>query len=103
MPAEPLTLPEREEIRAGIERGDPLSGVALQLGRHRCTVSTEVARNGGRELYRAVSAQARADAVRSGPKAPGFESDRALAAHVEARLGAKDSPMTISVELARGV
>ena len=102
MPAEPLTLPEREEIRAGIERGDPLVAVALRLGRHRCTVSAEVTRNGGRDRYRAVAAQARADAQRARPKATRFESDPVLAGHVEARLEAKDSPMTISIELARG-
>jgi len=61
MPAQPLTLPEREEIRAGIERGDPLTAMAVALGRHRCTISAEVSRNGGRSSYRAAAAQTRAD------------------------------------------
>ncbi len=65
MPAEPLTSPEREEIRAGIERHEPLTSIAERLGRHRCTVSAEVARNGGRDHYRAVAAQERADACRA--------------------------------------
>lgn len=102
MPAVPLTLWEREEIRAGIERGDPLVGIARRLGRHRCTISAEVTRNGGRAAYRAVVAQERADRVRARPKVAVLAADPVLAAHVEARLVAKDSPMTISIELARG-
>jgi len=48
MPASPLTACEREEIRAGIERCEPLTVIARDIGRHRCTVSAEVNRNGGR-------------------------------------------------------
>lgn len=101
MPAQPLVLSEREEIRAGIERGDPLGAIAVRLGRHRCTISEEVARNGGRRAYRATGAQQRAEAQRGRPKETRLEAHPALAAHVEARLRAKDSPMTIAVELAR--
>jgi IS30 family transposase len=103
MPAVPLSLPEREEIRAGIERGESITVIAQGLGRHRCTISAEVARNGGRNAYRATDAQARADVQRARPKIPILVARPALAAHVEARLRAKDSPMTIAVELARGV
>ena len=51
----------------------------------------------------ATAAQARADSERVRPKTPLLVADTALAEHVEARLRAKDSPMTISIELARGV
>jgi IS30 family transposase len=102
VPAAPLTLCEREEIRAGIERGDPLVCIADRLGRHRCTISAEVRRNGGRDRYRAVSAQTRADGALARPKEPKLAVDKGLAAQVTARLKAKDSPMTISIELARG-
>ncbi len=103
MPSDPLTLSEREEIRAGIERGDTDAAIGLVLGRHRCTMTAEVGRNGGRGTYRAVEAQVRADAARARPKVRCLVADPMLAAHVTARLKAKDSPMTISVELARGV
>jgi IS30 family transposase len=103
MPAMPLRLFEREEIRAGIERGDSISAVAARLGRHRCTISAEVSRNGGPGAYRATAAQTRADAERARPKTPILVARPELAAHVEGRLRAKDSPMTIAVELAQGV
>jgi len=102
MPARPLTAPEREEIRAGIERGETDSEIALRLDRHRTTINAEINRNSGRHGYSAVAAQARADAARARPKRAKLEADPVLAAHVTERLEAKDSPMTISVELARG-
>lgn len=103
MPARPLTLHEREEIRAGIERRDPDGVIAAVLGRHRCTINAELRRNGGRSRYRAMDAQRRAESALSRPKVPKLVADRALAGHVARRLKAKDSPMTISIELARGV
>jgi transposase, IS30 family len=103
MPAHPLTASEREEIRAGIERNETDKAIGERLGRHRCTISEEINRNGGREAYSATAAQARAEAQRHRPKAPKLVADPVLAAHVTARLKAKDSPMTISKELARGV
>lgn len=102
MPAEPLTAPEREEIRAGIERTETDGQIGLRLGRHRTTINAEITRNGGRALYSATAAQTRADAQRARPKAPKLVKDPALGAHVTARLEAKDSPMTISIELDRG-
>ena len=103
MPARPLTLRERVEIRVGIERGDSDHVIGEALGRHRCTVNAEICRNGGRSVYCATDAQRRADQQRSRPKVPKLVGDRELAAHVTKRLKAKDSPMTISIELARGV
>jgi IS30 family transposase len=103
MPSCPLTLLDREEIRVGIERDETDGVIAARLGRHRCTVNAEIGRNGGRGRYSAVRAQARADEQRARPKVPKLIGDSALAAHVTERLEAKDSPMTISIELARGV
>lgn len=103
MPANPLTAFEREEIRCGIDAGVTDGEIAERLGRHRCTINAEISCNGGRRLYSATAGHARAQTRRCRPKAPKLVADRALAAHVTQRLKAKDSPMTISIELARGV
>lgn len=103
MPARPLLLREREEIRCGIVRGETVTSIADRIGRHRCTVSAEISRNGGRDAYRPYRAQDRAVSCRKRPKSRLFERHPELAAHVAARLEAKDSPMTIAVELANGI
>lgn len=103
MPANPLSLREREEIRYGLGRGETITAIAGRLGRHRCTISAEISRNGGRDRYRAFAAHDRAAACRKRPKRRLLERHPELATHVAGRLWAKDSPMTISIELARGL
>ena len=78
MPAQPLSAPEREEIRAGIERCETDSVIAGRLGRHRATINAEINRNGGRARYTATAAQTRADSSRARPKATRFDADPAL-------------------------
>ncbi len=102
MPANPLVLGEREEIRAGIERGDTITQIAVDLDRSRSAVSEEVNRNGGRDHYKAVDAQKRADTQRRRPKPFRLAQDKQLARHVQNRLAVKDSPETITTELANG-
>jgi IS30 family transposase len=98
-----LSLDEREEIAVGIARGWSGRQIADGLGRDPSVVNREIARNGGRWKYRASKAHQRAVTQRCRPKPTKLEADPALAAHVAQRLGLKDSPMTISIELARGV
>ena len=103
MPANPLTASDREQIRAGIERGDSDACIARGLGRHRSTIGREIACNGGRAAYTATKAQVRADKARLRPKAPMLVAEPELAWQVTKRLVAGDSPMTISIELAQGL
>lgn len=51
-----LSLVEREEVSRGIAAGDTLRTIARALNRAPSTVSQEVSRHGGRELYRAAEA-----------------------------------------------
>jgi len=97
----PLTM--REGIRVGIERRKTDSQIGDRLGRHRCKFNAEINRNDGRDGYVAVAARLRADGERGQSKILRLVADPVLAAHVTTRLEAKDSPMTISTELARGV
>ena len=55
-----LTPHEREEISRGLAAGEALRAIAARLGRSPSTVSREVARNGGRQGYRAALADERA-------------------------------------------
>ena len=63
-----LSISEREEIRAGLERQESCRQLARRLGRAPSTVTREVAANGGREGYRAVNAEVRAAAAAKRPK-----------------------------------
>lgn len=102
MPACPLTALEREQIRSGIDLRWNDTEIAAGLGRHRCTINSEINRNGGRDSYSAVVAHAQAVALRARPKLPKLLTDHGLRTHVACRLAAKDSPMTISLELTTG-
>jgi transposase, IS30 family len=65
-----LSMREREEIRAGLEREESFTAIARQIGRAVSTVSREVAANGGREDYQAWRAHRRAADEARRPKTP---------------------------------
>jgi len=51
-----LRLSEREEISRGVMAGHSIRSIAASLGRSPSSVSREIKRNGGRDLYRAIQA-----------------------------------------------
>ena len=55
-----LSLPEREEVSRGIAAGHSLRHIASAIQRAPSTISREIARNGGRDGYRASDADRRA-------------------------------------------
>ena len=65
MKHQPLTLSERIEIQVGLAAGESQAAIALRLARPPSTLSTEIKRNGGRQVYRAEVAQAASVAKRS--------------------------------------
>jgi len=115
-----LSLPEREEIFAGVERGDSIRLIARSLGRAPSTVLRELRRNMYRQLYRSRSrlkprptgrhrtepwsyrpslAQRRADWLLRRPKLAKLSANARLRALVQAKLKGRLSPRQISVEL----
>jgi IS30 family transposase len=100
-PRSPLRLSaaEREEISRGIAAGASLAAVGRRIGRPACTVSREVARNGGRARYRAEAAERRAERLARRPKPAKLAANPALRAVVQARLDRRWSPRQISKRL----
>ena len=76
-----LSMKERKEIRAGLERGENFTAIAGVIGRVVSTVSREVAANGGRHGYRAWQAHRDAGRRAKRPKTPKLGDPR-LAARV---------------------
>jgi IS30 family transposase len=97
-----LSLPEREEIRVGIEAADSDAVIARRIGRHRGTIGREIAAAGGRGRYRAVAAQARADEESRRPKQTWTEQRPWLWQDVQRLLRTKKwSPEQIARRLRR--
>ena len=96
-----LSLSEREEISRGLIAGLSLRSIASGLGRPTSAVSREVARNGGRERYRAWAAERAAARRAQRPKPAKLATRPALRAVVEAWLAKRWSPGQIARRLRR--
>jgi len=94
-----LTVVQREEISRGVARGESFRVIAAGLGCAHTTVSREVARNGGRDAYRAAAADVAAFARARRPKVSKLALSPALRAVVEAGLELEWSPQQISHRL----
>ncbi|MDA1061732.1 MAG: IS30 family transposase, partial [Chloroflexi bacterium] len=93
-----LSLGEREEIRAGLERAECFTLIARRIGRAASTVSREVGANGGRFGYQAWRAHGRAAAQARRPKRPKL-AHSPLATQVTAWLEEWWSPEAIALRL----
>lgn len=96
-----LAPSEREEISRGLAAGESLRAIAARLGRPTSTVSREVARNGGREDYRATKADERAWERARRPKRCLLAMNDRLRVVVAEKLKADWSPEQISGWLKR--
>jgi len=113
-----LSFREREEIFAGVERGDSIRLIARRLGRAPSTVQRELRRNMWHQLYRAryhrlghgfivrrpwtyrpSQAQARAERMARRPKLAKLKTNASLRQVVQAKLTSRLSPKQIAVEL----
>jgi len=98
-----LSLAEREEIAAGAAAGQGVRAIAARLGRAPSTVSRELRRNSspvkGRQRYRAVAAQARAEERARRPKPAKLAVNAELRGWVQQKLEKKWSPEEISCRL----
>jgi IS30 family transposase len=96
-----LDLAEREEISRGIAAGRSGHQIAAALGRDPSTICREIARNGGRERYRAADADERAWDRGCRPQACKLARCPDLANEVAEMLEADWSPEQIAGHLKR--
>ncbi len=96
-----LSLVEREEISRGVAAGDSLRMVAARLGRAPSTISRELARNGGRNRYRAHRADRTARRRARRPKPSKLAENRELRTVVEEKLADWWSPEQVVLWLKR--
>lgn len=94
-----LQFEEREIISRELSRGRKPRYIAQLLGRHPSTIYDEISRNGDTANYRAIEAQARAEANRARPKVRKLEASARLHDAVDDGLQQKWSPEQISKRL----
>ena len=91
-----LRLEEREEISRGIAAGRSIRRIARDLGRSPSTVSREIGRNGGSQVYRASQADGRAWDRARRPKSCRLAHSAPLRWRVAQKLALKWSPEQIA-------
>ena len=91
-----LSLVEREEVSRGIAAGATIRAIARSLNRAPSTVSQEVSRHGGRELYRAAEADQAAWERARRPKLCLLAKNRALQQIVAVKLKEDWAPQQIA-------
>jgi len=94
--AHQLTLPQREEISRGLVENVSFRELACRLGKSPSTISREVARNGGREAYRATKADEAAWKRAKRPKKCLLSSNAPLRNAVASKLMKDWSPQQIA-------
>jgi transposase, IS30 family len=94
-----LSCAEREEIFAGICRGESDSEIGRALGRHRSTIGREIARCGGRREYRPLAGERIAQRLARRPKPTKLAGCPRLLAAVQEGLGRRWSPQQIAARL----
>jgi IS30 family transposase len=96
-----LTLHDREEISRGLVAGRSLRSIALDLGRPASTVSREVHRNGGTQVYRAAAAEQSAWTRAARPKTWRLAGNAPLRQAVTQKLQTDWAPQQIAGWLKR--
>ncbi len=96
-----LSLVEREEISRGIAAGESARAIASRIGRSASSVSREIARNGGRDAYRAANADAATWERARRPKASKLDRHEGLRELVRLKLTDDWSPERIAAWLRR--
>lgn len=91
-----LSAQEREEISRGLIAGESVRALARQLGRSASTISREIARNGGQQMYRAAAAEDRAWRQAERPKPCALASNERLRSVIAQRLQHDWSPQQIA-------
>ncbi|MFD2420829.1 transposase [Amycolatopsis pigmentata] len=94
-----LSMAERTQISLGTKWKMTSAEIAQVIGRDPSVVSREISRNGGREVYGALSAQYRAVEMSRRPKDRNMLASPQLWAEVMAGLKKKWSPRQISRRL----
>ena len=98
-----LSFVEREEIAVGLAAGLSPAAIARLLGRHRSTVTREIARHRGshewKRTYRASRAQCRTQRNARRPKPAKLKDNAQLRELVQSRLRSKWSPREIAARL----